>query len=342
MNTHITFDITVNTLVKIVTVGAFAALLWMLRDLVLILLTAIVIASAFEPVTQMFMRLQIPRILAILLVYGLFIGTFVGIMYSFIPPLLTEASGILEDMPGVANALQETAVVSNFFPEGVQVTDLTGEVNTLVSQYSNDAFALFNGIFGSIFVFALIILFSFYFAVQENGVEEFVRVVVPRRYEAYVLDLWARSRKKIGLWMQGQLLLGIIIGVLTYLGLTIIGVKYALVLALMAGLFELIPVFGPILAALPALGIAFTTGGVTLMLVVAAFYVILQQFENNLLYPLVVRKVVGVPALMVILALIVGAQLAGFLGVLLSVPLAAVLQEILADLDKWKHEEKPA
>ncbi|MBL7045777.1 MAG: AI-2E family transporter, partial [Parcubacteria group bacterium] len=139
---------------------------------------------------------------------------------------------------------------------------------------------------------------------------------------------------KIGRWMQGQLILAAIIGVLVYLGLTILGVKHALLLALIAALFELIPVFGPILASIPAIIIGFVDGGATIGLLVVGLYLIIQQFENHLIYPLVVTKVVGVPPLLVILALLIGAQLAGFLGIILSVPVAAAIQEFVKDLQE--------
>lgn len=133
--------------------------------------------------------------------------------------------------------------------------------------------------------------------------------------------------------MQGQLILGVLIAVLVYLSLTILQVPHALVLAVIAGIFEIIPVFGPILAAIPAVIIAFVSGGPLFGLVVAGIYILIQQFENHLIYPQVVTRVVGVPPLLVILALIVGANLAGFLGIILSVPVAAMLQEFVSDIE---------
>jgi predicted PurR-regulated permease PerM len=166
-----------------------------------------------------------------------------------------------------------------------------------------------------------------------------LRVVTPTQHQAYVLNLWKRSQTKIGKWMQGQLILGVIVGVLLYLGLTILGVPNALLLAVLAALFELIPVFGQFLAAIPAVAIGFVDGGVTGALLVAGLYIVVQQFEAHLIYPVVVKKVVGVPPLMVILSLIVGAKLAGFLGILLSVPIAGAIQELVADIDRRKARE---
>jgi predicted PurR-regulated permease PerM len=100
---------------------------------------------------------------------------------------------------------------------------------------------------------------------------------------------------------------------------------------------EIIPVFGPIMAAIPAVLLAFSSGGTTLALWITGFYLLVQQFESNLIYPLVVRKIVGVPPIIVILALIVGAQLAGFLGILIAIPIVAALMEVVDDMEKKKQ-----
>ena len=118
-----------------------------------------------------------------------------------------------------------------------------------------------------------------------------------------------------------------------------LGVPHPLLLAILAAVFELIPVFGQFMAAVPAVAIAFTSGGVTSALTVAALYTIVQQFEAHLIYPVVVKKVVGVPPLLVILALLVGYKLVGFLGVLLSVPIAGAIQEYVSDIQKEKELE---
>jgi predicted PurR-regulated permease PerM len=205
-----------------------------------------------------------------------------------------------------------------------------------IGSSSQGVFGTASAVFSGIFSFVLIIVLSFYFAVQERGIENFLRIILPFSNEEYAINLWERSKTKIGKWMQGQLLLAVLIFVLVYLGLTIFGVPYAMSLAILAGVLEIIPVFGPILSAIPGVVIAFTVGGPTLAAVVAGFYLLVQQFESHLIYPLVVRKVVGVPPILVILALIIGVQLGGFLGVLISVPVAAAFMEFVEDIERKK------
>jgi predicted PurR-regulated permease PerM len=136
--------------------------------------------------------------------------------------------------------------------------------------------------------------------------------------------------------MQGQILLGVIVAVLLYLGLMILGIKNALLLAVLAGFMEIIPMFGPILSAIPAILTAFVGGGFTSAILVFGLCTIVQQFENHLIYPLVVKKVVGVSPVVVILALIIGYNLAGFLGIVLSVPMVSALMEFVDDIEKKK------
>jgi len=338
-----TISITTGTVMKTILILVGAWLIFMLRNLVLDVVAAVVIASAIEPAVERLVRYHIPRVLSVILVYLLLFLVFFSIFYFFLPSVLEDFTTFLSSLPSYLDTFNHAVAFDEYarilgipsLPD-ISVADLMAGVrDTLnVGGAFGNAFSAIASIFGGVFSFIIIIVFSFYFAVIETGMDDFIRVVSPHQYQAYVLDLWKRSRRKIGLWMQGQLLLAVIMGVLVYLGLTILGVEHALVLAVIAAAFEIIPVFGPTLSAVPAVMIAFVDGGGTLGLLTIALYVIAQQFENHLIYPLVVTRVVGVPPLLVIIALLVGAQLAGFLGILLSVPAVAVIQELVSDLQR--------
>ncbi|MFZ2886298.1 MAG: AI-2E family transporter [Minisyncoccia bacterium] len=340
-----TISITTGTIIKTLVVLAGAALLWFLRDLVLIVVTAIVIASAMDPGVRALMRFRVPRILSVILLYVFALGSIAGIFYLFVPTLLRDLAGLITSLPSYLDILNRIGAYNEYAtmfglpsPSSIAPVDIFGQAQEglRLSGVLGGAFGAAATLFGGIFSAVLIFVLSFYFTVSDTGVDDFLHIVTPRKYRAYMLNLWERSKKKIGLWMQGQVLLGVIMGVLVYLALTILGIEHALLLAVLAAFFELIPVFGPTLAAIPAILIALASGGLFLGLVVLGVYVILQQFENHLIYPLVVTKVVGVPPLLVILGLIIGAKLAGFLGILLSVPVAATLQELVRDFSERK------
>jgi len=185
------------------------------------------------------------------------------------------------------------------------------------------------------FKLSLILIISFYLSVTEKGIENFLRIITPKNKEEYIIGLWQRTEHKIGLWLQGQMLLGLIMGVLAYLGLTIMGVKYSLVLAILTAFCELVP-YGIFLAMIPVVLFSFLDGGITLAALSFFLYFILHQFETYLIYPLIIKKVIGVSPLVVILSIIIGLQLAGFLGMILAIPVAVCLLEFLDDLEKKK------
>lgn len=332
-------EISAGTVFKVLLVLLCVFLLYYLLDLVLVILLSIVIAAAVEPATRWFARFRVPRVLAVLTVYVLAVLVFAVLVPVFIFPIVADLSDLVASLPDKLNSLP---LFSS--PPGA-ISAFTGQLspNDILSSLGGGLSAIPHGvaetaklIFGSFFQLILVIVISFYLAVQPRGIESFLRLVAPVTREKYVLDLWQRSQKKIGMWMQGQILLGLIIGILVFLGLTIFQVEHALLLAILAALFELIPFFGPVLSAVPAVLLAFSSSP-TLGLVVIGFYIIIQQFENHLIYPLVVRKIVGVPPLLVIISLIVGSQLAGFIGLLLAVPLATVMMEMLGDFEKSKY-----
>lgn len=339
MERPLAVTITPMTIIAAVMVLGGAWLLYELFDVVLVLLTAIVIASGVEPATTWLSKRKIPRVLSILMVYIVLLGVIFGVLYVFVPMFLLQSALFLAALPQYLQFLghipgEYSPILSAIGADPVSsVTHLVDGMRAMVHDFTGDPFRTVSTFFGGVLSFILIIVFSFYFSLQERGIEDFLRLVTPLRHEDYVIGLWKRVQRKLGLWVFGQLLLGVIVGVLVFLLLTILGIPHALVLAVIAGVFELVPVFGPTLSAAPAVMVALADGGITMGLIVIAVYVIIQQFENHLIYPLVVTKVVGVPPLMIILGLIIGGKLAGFLGLILSAPLASVIQELLADYD---------
>ncbi|HEY4495852.1 MAG TPA: AI-2E family transporter [Candidatus Paceibacterota bacterium] len=346
---QINFNISSGTIIKAIIVAGLFFLLYFLRDIVLVVLVAVLIASAIEPLIRWLKKYRVARVLSVVTIYILIGLILAGLFYFLLPNFLSDLSSLLDILPKYLDSANfwkpsNDNALTNLLSNGKEIALAPQfSVKELITNFSSALTDTAEGfiqsisvIFGGILSFILIVVLSFYLAVQEDGVTKFLKIVVPLRYENYVINLWQRSQAKIGFWMQGQLLLGLIIGLLAYLGLTILGIPNAFLLAILTAMFEIIPVFGPILSSIPGILVALSLGGVTKALLVAGFYIIIQQFENHLIYPLVVKKIVGIPPILVILALIVGMKLAGFLGILLSVPLATVLVEYLDDFQKDK------
>lgn len=351
------YNITISTgtiLRTILVVGLFATL-WYLRDIFLVVLTSIILASAIEPAVRFFVKHNIPRLLGLVLVYALGAGTFGLIFYFFVPALLDDVARLADIIPKYVDLSSLWSPLSGGSALADSISNV-GQSGNLLEVIKNSlaeggALKSYSVFFGGFLSFVLIIVLSFYLSAQEHGIENLLRLVSPSRSRAYILDLWRRSQQKIGLWSQGQILLGVLVGMLVFLIMTLMGIPSALFLALIAMVFELIPVFGPILSAVPGLVIAYGSGinppgnvidilnvepGVNAAIVVVIAYTLIQQFESHLIYPLVVRKVIGIPPVLVILALIIGFKVAGFLGVILSVPITAILMEFISDVAKEK------
>ena len=345
MDKRLSITITPGTILMVLLIGAGAYLLWFLRGLVLLVLTSIVIASAIEPGVLWFKRRRIPRIIAVTLMYVIVFGSVFALIYFFFPPILSDTQNMITVLPQYLNTLNLPVSLGSM-PLGSDIAN-THQAQSLFQtliQYrsafsadtSQGAFRLISTIFGGIVSLFIVVTLSFYFALQETGVEDFLRIVTPLQYETYVIGLWHRAQIKIGQWMQGQLLLSLLVSVTIYLLLLLFRIPDALLISVFTAFAEIIPIFGAFIAGIPAFVLTYTAVGYLKAVYVACIFILVNQFEGSLIHPLIVNKVVGVPPLLVLIAIIAGGDLAGFLGVLLAVPIAAVLREALSDFEKRK------
>ncbi|MBI2474332.1 MAG: AI-2E family transporter [Candidatus Taylorbacteria bacterium] len=358
-NNDRTLNVTISagTIFKAAVIVLCIWFLFLVKDVVLVVLTSIVLASSIEPAIIAMKRWRVRRVAAVIIIYLVLALVASSVVFFFLPSLIQDTAAFLSQVPkyidtiSLWNPLQQdysvekntAQILSEGISEGTRAVgsgfSLTGFMENLTQIFSDSSEGAFRAVslaFGGLLSFILIIVLSFYLAVQENGVGNFLSVIVPDKYEPYILGLWKRVEMKIGYWFQGQLLLGVLVGVLVYLFLAPFGVQNAIVLAVIAGVLEIIPLFGPILAAIPALAVGYVQGGISMALIIAGVYIIIHQFENHLIYPMVVKKIIGVPPIIVIVALIIGGELAGFLGLFLSVPIATLLMEYFNDLQKRK------
>jgi predicted PurR-regulated permease PerM len=189
--------------------------------------------------------------------------------------------------------------------------------------------------FGGLFNFVLIVLLSFYLSIQEKGIENFLYIIVPAKYDDYIVDLWNRSSRKIGLWVKGQMLLGFVVGVLVYLLLSLLGIEYALLLAIITGIMEMVP-YGILVAMVPVFAFSYLSNGLGSAFMVVGAYVIVHEFDIFLFTPLIIKKIVGLSPIVIILSVVIGFELGGIWGAILAIPSAVILMEFLNDIEKDK------
>ena len=165
---------------------------------------------------------------------------------------------------------------------------------------------------------------------SRDGVERFIKIIAPVAYEPAALRIYERSRRKIGSWFRMQLILSLIMGVIVWGGLTLLGVQGAFLIGILAAIFELVPFIGPIVAGAFAVVSALGTSA-QLAIYTLIFFVVAQQFESNILVPIFNQRSVDLHPVIVITALLIGAEIGGFLGMVIAVPAAAVFQEVVEE-----------
>lgn len=335
MNQRVTFDISSGAILRVAVVLLALWFLWFIRDILLLLLMAVIIASAMEPLVARLQHFRIPRPLSVLAVYAIVIALLSAIGSAIIPALVAELQELASVLPSLYQQftrLLGSAGIILGTPEAISELQ-TGLLNLgeILSTSAGEFFATTRSLFGNLIAMFLVFVVSFYLVVNRNALVSFIRSVTPLDHQAYVIGLVERAQRKISRWAGAQLVLGLIVGIVVYVGLWALGIPYALALALLAGLLELIPVLGPIIAAIPAVLVGFTQS-VLVGFLVLILYVVIQQIENHALVPLIMRKAVGLNPLITILAVLIGAKLAGFLGILLAVPVATIIAVFLTDI----------
>lgn len=322
-------DNSTKIILRVVVILLSLGFLWLIRDIVVVVLLALVLASAMEPMVDYLTKFKIPRFVSVLGTYIVVIGFF-GLLVSLLSPLVIDQAKVLsQNLPSYAVELQARYPSLTIFLGG---TDLTTIVQKLITSNSGSdmifgrALGLFNGLVAIISVLVI----SFYLVAADRGMKQFIGDLVPSQYQTTITRLIEKIQRKMGLWVLGQIILSIFIFVLTYIGLTILGVNYALFLAIIAGSLEIVPYIGPFVAAVPAVFFAMIQSP-PLVIGVIILYIIIQKTEGYILVPKVMEKTVGTSPLVVLLSLLVGFKLAGVLGILLAVPLAGAITVIIKE-----------
>lgn len=333
-----TINISTSTILRVIFIILCLVFLYAIRDILVLLFFAVIIASAVDLPTRFFDKLKIPRILSVLIIYLIFIGLLIGLLMLFIPSLAQEIKDFSNEFPGYADSIyQKVQRIQDGSLKYQKIVDeiqkILGNIGETLRESAGNVLSKTLGIFGGLASALLVFVISFYLAVQKDGIQNLLRGIIPKKHEVYVLNLWARAQKKMGHWFQGQLFLGLVVGILVYIGLSLLNVRFAFLLAIIAGILELVPYIGPVLSAVPAVILAFFQAPILAVWVVV-LYIVVQQLENYLLVPVVMRKAVGLNPVIVIIALLIGGKLLGILGVILAVPAAAVLAEFFKDIKR--------
>jgi len=327
-------------------------LLWaayLVRNVLLILYVSGLLAIGFSPIVRLIERQQVlpigsrrfPRWLAILILYLAILGTLALVGSLVLPPLIDQAQAFWRAKDEMFEKAQQFLISKGLlsehltFQQAVQRAPGAGGSEAIGRTVVSAIVGLAGGIVGLL----TILIVTFYLLVEAGTLRRFLLQLFPRRDRPRV-DAAARDiTTKVSAWLGGQLLLAGIIGSTSALGLWLLGIPYFYVLALISGIGEMIPIIGPVLSAIPAIAVAATVSFKKVLLVIV-FFVVQQQIENHVLVPKVMERQVGVSAVTVIVALLIGGNLLGIPGAILAVPTAAILQVLFTEWMGTREEPK--
>jgi predicted PurR-regulated permease PerM len=333
-------EVLMGVVFRVIALAAGAWFLYLIREILVLFFVSILIVTAIDPVVDFLQRKKIPRSVGVSMVYVVLFSIF-GLSIAFIiPSVIGQFDDFSKKMPIF---LDETGnafgVLKNFFQAhniAIDAQQVTDEIRNRLAAVPSTIFFGTVDLVKNFISIIVILVMAFYMTVKEDGIKKFIVSITPEKHREYAAASTDRIEGKISRWVQGQLMLMLIIFVLDFVGLYLIGIPYALALALFAGVMEIIPYGGPIVSAIPGiiLGtlISPLTGFITLLV-----YFFVQQFESHIIVPQVMKKAVGLNPVAVILALLVGLKLGGVLGAVLSIPLATVASVFISDFMK-KHE----
>lgn len=314
-------------------------ILFQVREVLLLLYVSGLLAIGFTPIVRVIEKQKVlpvgtrrfPRWLAILILYLAILGTITAIGSLIFPPMIEQAQQLGRALPGMFEKSQEFLVSKGILSDRLTWREVFQKAPMGQSgEALGTVMSALIGVVGGIFGLLTILILTFYFLVESGSLRTTLLKLFPARSRRRV-DLITRAiTVKVSAWLGGQLLLAAIIGTTSAAFLWAIGIPFFYVLALISAIGELIPVVGPILAALPAIAVA-STVSMKMVVVVIVFFVLQQQFENHVLVPKVMERQVGVNPAAVIVALLIGGNLLGIPGAILAVPTVAILQVLFTE-----------
>jgi len=335
-NQKIQLEVSWTSLWRVVFVALIAYFFYLAKNITLAVILSIVISSALDPIITWLEKRKIPRVLSTLAIFVFLILLIAILLYIILPVALTEISSFIESMSEAdipILGLEKLAEISGAFTESI------GRLASVLFSGGTSLFDTLSKFLGGISLFIMSFVLSFYLSVDRDGVEKLLRAVLPPGYEDQILSIYFRTRYKIGKWLEGQILLSLSVGIAVFIGLSILGIKYSLVLAILAAILELVPYVGPIVSGSIAVLIALSQSQ-SMAIYVLIFFVVIQKLEGTFLTPTFMRLTTSLNPAVILIAILLGGQLAGIVGFILAVPGAVLVQEVINHWSETKMKNR--
>ncbi len=328
----------VRTVLTVTAVAVAVAAIYAARDALMLIYVAALIAMGFSPLVRMIerphrgkQRRRMPRVLAILLIYLAVISAFVLVGLAVVPPLVDQATTLWSDTPLYFNRFQQFLIRYKLTTDSVTLQEAVENAPAGTGNAVNTVLGAIWRVIGGVFGLITILILTFYLLIEAESLFNFVTRFVPRPERAHFATASREAVMKVSAWLGAQFILAGVMGTFAAVGLALMGVPYFYVVALVAAIGETIPIVGPIVGGATAVVVALTASP-TLALPVGVYFLVLHQLESNILVPKIMERRVGVSPVTVIIALLIGGALWGFVGAILAIPTAAILSVVVEEL----------
>ena len=307
-------------IVKALLVLILFYLLFVIRDIIALFIVVLILTATFRPTINKWEKhiKRLPAVLALLIIAILMLAF---ISYIIIPPVLDQTSQLFANLPYY---LTKLSFLKNYS------TEIKQNLSSISKEFTGGVVSFTAGVFGGVISFLTAVIMTIYLLLDRNGLNNFVKSFFPTDQSESIIEVGRKVAHKVGNWFRGQMILGVIIAAVDLIGLLIIGVPFALSLAIISGVLEIIPTIGPMIAGIIAVLVALADAPWK-GLAVLILYVVVQQLENNILVPKIMQKAVGLSPVIIILAILIGAKLLGIVGAILAVPVSAGISVIIGE-----------
>ena len=307
----------------------FLLSLWFLvqiAEILFWLFVSFILMAAFKPTVDYLEGKKFPRVLAILLIYTIFLFILSFVVSTIVPPLISQTITLIERLPGYLRSVLPFMTID------------PAVVSQQIAPLGQNLVKLSLGIFSNVIALFTIIVITFYLLLERKNLNSYLTFLLGERAGNNVVMVIHKVEERLGAWVRGQLTLIFAIGILTYIGLLILGIPYALPLAILAAMLEIVPNIGPVLSAIPAVIVAFAVSSLHPLFAIV-MYIIIQQLENQVIVPVVMRRMVGLPPLVTIVAILIGAKLTGVRGAIMAVPVVVTFEAIFTEYFRLKDDK---
>jgi predicted PurR-regulated permease PerM len=335
-----TLDISWQTIIKVFLAGFVLYVLYLARDIVVWFFFALIISLLVEPAIVFLRKIKIPKIISVILIYLSVFGALGLVVYLASPIFVFELKQFSQNIP------EYFEKISPFLNSlGVETSQSFSDLSKyLIDNLQESSKSILRAIvvfFGGIASTAFIFILAFFISLEDRGPERFLTLLSPQKYENAIASLFEKAQNKVAGWFGARILACLFVGVASFIVYYLLGIKYAFILALISGILNFVPYVGPLVTYILVVGVAMLSESWFLALYAFVAILLIQGAENNFLSPFLMKKFIDLPPVLVLISLLVGATMFGFLGTVFAVPVFGIIYEFFKEfLERRRQEEK--